>query len=48
MGKKDITINNAFQKILDETKHKLNKKWVDKGCEFYNKSMKSWLRNKGI
>ena len=38
---KGITITNAFQKILDESNHKLNKIWVDKGSEFYNRSMKS-------
>ena len=41
--KKDITITNAFQIILDESNHKPNKIWVDKGSEFYNRSMKSWL-----
>ena len=41
--KKVITITNAFQKILDESNHKLNKKLVDKGSEIYNRSMKSWL-----
>ena len=33
---KGITINNAFQKILDELKRKSDKIWVDKGGEFYN------------
>ena len=33
---KGITINNAFQKILDELKRKSYKIWVDKGGEFYN------------
>ena len=41
--KKRITITNAFQKILDESNHKPNKIWVDKGSEFYNRSMKLWL-----
>ena len=40
--KKAITIVNAFQKVLDESNRKLNKIWVDKGSEFYNRSMKSW------
>ena len=40
--KKDITITNAFQKILKESNRKSNKIWVDKGSEFYNSSMKSW------
>ena len=41
--KKGITITNPFQKILDESNRKPNKIWVDKGSEFYNRSMKSWL-----
>ena len=46
--KKGITITNAFQKILKESSRKPNKIWVDKGSEFYNKSMKSWLEQNGI
>ena len=38
--KKGITITNAFQKILDELGRKPNKIWVDKGNEFYNRSVK--------
>ena len=33
--KKGVTIVNAFQKILDDSKRKPNKIWVDKGSEFY-------------
>ena len=41
---KGITITNAFQKILDESKGgKPNKTWVEKGSEVYNRSMKLWL-----
>ena len=40
-----ITITNAFQKVLDESNGKPNKTWADKGREFYNRSMKSWLEN---
>ena len=46
--KKGITITNAFQKILDESNRKPNKIWVDKGSEFYNRSMKSWLDKNDI
>ena len=47
--KKGITINSAFQKILDESSRKKNNKiWVDKGSEFYNSSMKSWLEKNDI
>ena len=38
--KKDITITNAFQAILDESGRNASK--IDKGSEFYNISMKSW------
>ena len=37
-----------FQKILDESNHKPNKITVDKGSEFYNKSMKSLLQDNNI
>ena len=46
--KKCITITNAFQKMLDESNHKENQIWVDKGSEFYNRSKKSFLQNNGI
>ena len=36
--KKGISIVDAFQKILTESKRKPNKIWVDKGNEFYNNS----------
>ena len=41
--KKGITITSTFQKFLNESKRKPNKIWVDKGSEFYNRLMKSWL-----
>ena len=40
---KRIAITNASQEILDESNCKLNKIWVDKGSEFFNRSMKSWI-----
>ena len=46
--KKGTTIPNAFKKILDDSKRKPNKIWVDKGSEFYNRSIKSWLENNDI
>ena len=39
--KKGVSIVNAFQKILDDSKRKPNKTKVDKGSKFYNRSMKS-------
>ena len=38
--KKGVSIVNAFQKILDDSKRKPNKIWLDKGSEFYNNSFK--------
>ena len=54
--KKGITITNAFQKNLDESKRckakskgrKTNKIWVDKGRAFYNRSIKSWLEKNNM
>ena len=42
--KKGITITNAFEKILHKSNRKPNKIWIDKVSEFYNRSMKSWLK----
>ena len=41
--KKGIAIVDAFQKMLNDSKRKPDKIWVDKGSEFYNRSVKSWL-----
>ena len=46
--KKGISITNAFQKILDKSNRKPNKTWVDKGSEFYNRPIKSWLEKNDI
>ena len=46
--KKGVTIANACQIILNNSKRKPNKIWIDKGCEFYNKSIKSWLEKNEI
>ena len=37
-----------MQKILKESNPKPNKLWVDKGSEFYNKSLKEWLKDNDI
>ena len=47
-NKESIAITNAFRKILNESNRKSNKIWVDKGSEFYNSSMKSWLEKNNI
>ena len=36
--KKDVSIVDTFQKILDNSNRKPNKIWVDKGSEFHNNS----------
>ena len=37
--KTGITVTNAFRKVLDELNRKSNKRLVDKGSEFYNRSI---------
>ena len=46
--KKGITLPNVFRKILDEPNCKPNKIWVNKGSEYYNRSMKSWLEKNAM
>ena len=45
---KGITITFVFQKYLNESGHKPNKLLVDKGSKFYNRTIKSWLRDNDI
>ena len=45
---KGISIVNAFQIILNNSKRKPNKIWVDQGSEFHNNSFKKWLKNNDI
>ena len=46
--KRGIAITNALQKILDKSNRKPNRKWVDKGSEFHNRSTKSHLEKDAI
>ena len=46
--KKGTTIVNAFQRILDNSKRKPNKIWVDQGSEFYNIHLKKWFKDNDI
>ena len=46
--KKGVSIVDAFQKILDKSRRKPNKIWVDKGSEFYNNVFRKWLRDNDI
>ena len=43
--KKGKTITKVFQKIVKESNHKPDKIWIDKGSEYYNRSMKSWFES---
>ena len=46
--KKGVSIVDAFEKILDDSKGKPNKVWVDKGSKFYNNSFKKWVQDNDI
>ena len=46
--KKGISITNAFDKIIKQSKRKPNKIWVDQGSEFNNNNFKKWLSNNNI
>ena len=46
--KKGISIVNAFQNVLNKSKRKPNKIWVNKGSEFYNAFLKKWLQDNDI
>ena len=43
-----MSIINAFQKILNNSKRKPNKIWVDQGSKFYNNVFKTWLKENEI
>ena len=45
--KKRVSIVNAFKKIISEGR-KPNKIWLDQGSEFYNNSVKDFLKIKNI
>ena len=45
--KKDTSIVSAFKKIISE-EIKPNKIWVDRGSEFYNKSLTDFLKMNNI
>ena len=47
-NKKDFKDFKGFQSILDKSKRKPNKIWVDHGSEFYNKKFKNFLKNNDI
>ena len=46
--KKGIRTTDAFHKIFKKSNHKPSKICIDKGSEFYNRSMRSWLEKDAI
>ena len=46
--KKGVTIINAFQKVLDNSKRKPNKIWLYRGSEFCNSQFKTFLKDNNI
>ena len=46
--KKGIITFNVFKNFLNKSNRKANKISVDKGREFYNISVKSWLQDNNI
>ena len=46
--KKEISIVNAFNKIIKQSNRKPNKIWVDQGGEFYNNVFEKWLSDNDI
>ena len=46
--KKEISIVNAFNKIIKRSNKKPNKIWVDQGGEFYNNVLQKWLSDNDI
>ena len=45
---KGPSIVNAFQSILEYSKRKPNKIWVDQDSEFYKTHFKNWLKDNNI
>ena len=46
--KKGVSIANVFQKILDQSRRKLNKIWIEQRSEFCYSSVEKWLKDNNI
>ena len=46
--KKGISLANAFDKIIKQSKRKPNNIWVDQGSDFYNNNFRKWLSDNNI
>ena len=47
-NKNAVTVKNAFEKIVKKAKVTPNKLWTDSGTEFYNRILKSYLKEHNI
>ena len=47
-NKKGDSIVEGFKRILDKSRKKTNKIWLDHGSELYNNKFKSFLKNNDI
>ena len=47
-NRKGVTIVSAFESILNSSKRKPSKIWVDQGSKFYNSSFEKWLEDNDI
>ena len=47
-NKKGTAIVNEFKEILNNSKRRPGKIWVDQGSEFYNNVFKIWLKDNNI
>ena len=45
---KGISIVNAFQKIIVDSRRRPNRIWIDKGSKFYDNSFKKWIKENDI
>ena len=48
VDKKAKTVLDGFVRIVNESKPKPNKLWIDQGRQFYNELMKKWLNHNDI
>ena len=46
--KKAKTVLNGFIGIVNKSKRKPNKLWVDQGREFYNSLIQKWLEDNNV
>ena len=47
-NKSAATVLNALKSVIEKSRRKPQKIWVDKGSEFYNKEFKDWAKSNNI